>query len=39
MFAHDMSSDALESSLQQAHQRRVLEIQTDIPVHQANSSM
>ena len=35
IFAHGASPDAVESSLRQAHQRLVLEIQPDIPVGQA----
>ena len=38
IFAHDVSSDVLESSLRLAHQRLAFEIQADIPVSQANST-
>jgi len=37
IFAHGMSADAVESSLRQAHQRLVFEIQADIPVNQARA--
>lgn len=37
IFAHGMSLDAIESSLRQAHQRLVFEIQADIPVKQSRT--
>jgi biotin carboxylase len=37
IFARAMSPDAVESSLRQAHQRLVFEIQADIPVNQARA--
>jgi biotin carboxylase len=37
IFARRMSPDAVESSLRQAHQRLVFEIQADIPVNQARA--
>ncbi len=37
IFAQGLSPDAVESSLRQAHQRLVFEIQADIPVNQENS--
>ncbi len=39
IFAQGMSPHAVESSLRLAHQRLVFDIQADIPVKQANSSM
>ncbi len=39
IFAQGMSPHAVESSLRLAHQRLVFDIQADIPVNQANSSM
>ena len=37
IFAHGASPDAVESSLRQAHQRLVFDIQADIPVRQASA--
>ncbi len=37
IFAQGMSPHAVESSLRQAHQRLVFEIQADIPVNQARA--
>ena len=37
IFAQGMSPDAVESSLRQAHQRLVFEIQADIPVNQSRA--